>query len=89
MQHIKESSDITSQAPQDDTILQVVDSLVASGLLEQLGPQLGVSGAVITAGVGMYWAYRKQVKSNETVEVKEEDPKTEEVTEDENKDKTA
>ena len=88
MQHIKESSDITSQVPQDDAILQVVDSLVASGLLEQLGPQLGVSGAVITAGVGMYWAYRKQVKSNQTPEV-EEEIKKEEVTENENKDKTA
>jgi hypothetical protein len=89
MQHLKEASDLTSQTPQDEAILQAVDTLVASGLLEQLGPQLGVSGAVITAGIGMYWAYRKQVKSNETAEVKEEDPKTEEVTKDENKDKTA
>jgi hypothetical protein len=38
--------------------MQITDVVVSSGLLEQFGTELGVSGAVVAAIIGMYWKYR-------------------------------
>ena len=39
--------------------MQITDIIVTSGLIEQYGPELGLSGAVIVALIGLYWKYRK------------------------------
>lgn len=51
----------TAQEPAtiSDIAVQVTDVIVSSGLIEQYGPELGISGAVIVALIGIYWKYRK------------------------------
>lgn len=38
--------------------MQLTDVVVSSGVIEQFGTELGVSGAVIAALVGIYWKAR-------------------------------
>lgn len=42
-----------------DIGMQISDAIISSGLVEQYGPELGISGAVIVALIGIYWKYRK------------------------------
>ena len=53
----------TQAAPQVDTTalaLELADTVVKSGLVEQFGTELWVSGAAIAAAIGLYWKSRKE-----------------------------
>jgi uncharacterized membrane protein (DUF106 family) len=62
MEHTKTADEITTQAASPELSevgMKITDVIVSSGLIEQYGPELGISGAVIVALIGIYWKYRK------------------------------
>ena len=60
----------------EDIVLQLVDTAIASGVLERIGAEYGATGAAVVAvAVGLYWTWRKKSGgiSNEIQEQKEEE----------------
>jgi hypothetical protein len=52
--------------------MQITDIVVSSGVLEQFGTEIGISGAIIASAVGIYWKLRGG-KPSEVSEVNTED----------------
>jgi len=46
----------------EDLVFQITDAVVSSGIIEKLGAEYGVSGAVVAVLVGLYWTWRKKAK---------------------------
>lgn len=55
--------------------LQITDIVVSSGVLEQFGTEIGISGAIIASVVGIYWKLRGG-KPSEVSESNTEDNST-------------
>ena len=50
----------------EDMIMQLADTVVASGLLEKIGAEYGATGAAVVAVlVGLYWTWRKKAQGVE------------------------
>lgn len=63
----------------EDMIMQLADTVVASGLLEKIGAEYGATGAAVVAVlVGLYWTWRKKAQG---VENEIQAQKDEEITE--------
>lgn len=58
----------------DDMMMQLVDTVVSSGLLEKLGAEYGATGgAVVAVLVGLYWTWRKKAQGVENEIQQQED----------------
>lgn len=60
----------------DEIVMQLVDTAIASGILERIGAEYGATGAAVVAVlVGLYWTWRKKSGEiqNEIQEQKDEE----------------
>ena len=66
----------------EDIVMQVADTVIASGILEKIGAEYGATGAAVVAVlVGLYWTWRKksgdiknEIQQQEDEESKENQP---------------
>jgi len=50
----------------EDLAMELVDTLISSGILEKIGAEYGATGAgVVAVLVGLYWTWRKKAKGVE------------------------
>jgi len=60
----------------EDMIMQLADTVIASGILEKIGAEYGATGAAVVAVVvGLYWTWRKksQEQTQEIAKMPEEE----------------
>ena len=60
----------------EDMIMQLADTVIASGILEKIGAEYGATGAAVVAVVvGLYWTWRKksQEQKQEIAKMPEEE----------------
>ena len=89
------SSGVQNTTGGDEIVMQLADTVIASGILEKIGAEYGATGAAVVAVVvGLYWTWRKKSGEiqNEIQQQGEEEEKEErkilsskESTEEENK----
>ena len=60
----------------EDIVMQLADTVIASGILEKIGAEYGATGAAVVAVVvGLYWTWRKksQEQTQEIAKMPEEE----------------
>tara|TARA_X000000950_G_C13890388_1_gene650600 strand:- start:1636 stop:1992 length:357 start_codon:yes stop_codon:yes gene_type:complete len=58
--NVESATQAASQVDTTALALDLADTVVKSGLIEQFGTELGASGAAIAAAIGLYWKFRKK-----------------------------